>query len=69
VDGYCENNNEYLGSIKCREFLDQLRNYKLLKDSTAWSLFLSYLVAKNNFTLRKYVLNYLSEKLTTVSGQ
>jgi hypothetical protein len=27
VAGYCENITESLGSIKCKEFLDQLRNY------------------------------------------
>jgi hypothetical protein len=32
VAGCYENITEHMGSIKCREFLDQLRNYWLLKD-------------------------------------
>jgi hypothetical protein len=33
-----ENGNELLGSIKGREFLDQLCDYKFLKkDTTPWS--------------------------------
>ena len=36
VAGTCECRNELSGSIKCGEFLDQLRTSKLLeKDSTA----------------------------------
>jgi hypothetical protein len=35
--GCCEHGNEPLGSTKCREFPDQLRNYRLLKkDSAPW---------------------------------
>ena len=36
--GTCECGNEPSGSIKCREFLDQLRmGLVLKKDSTPWS--------------------------------
>ena len=38
VAGTCECCNEPSGSIKCREFLDQLRiGYLLKKDSAPWS--------------------------------
>ena len=38
VAGTCEYGNELLGSIKCGEFLDQLRTGQLVKnDSAAWS--------------------------------
>jgi hypothetical protein len=36
--GSCEGNNEHLGSIKCGEFLDQLRICYLIKKASApWS--------------------------------
>jgi len=36
--GSCEGSNESSGSIKCREFLNQLRNYwNLKKDSVSYS--------------------------------
>jgi len=36
--GTCKCGNEPLGSIKCGEFLEQLKNGQLLKkDSAAWS--------------------------------
>jgi hypothetical protein len=35
VVGCCENGNEPPGFITDREFLDQLRNYKLLKKDDA----------------------------------
>ena len=38
VVGTCDSGNEPLGSIKCGEFLDQLRTGQLLKeDSAEWS--------------------------------
>ena len=38
VAGTCECGNELSGSIKCREFLDQLRTDQFLKkDCTPWS--------------------------------
>jgi hypothetical protein len=41
--GSCENGHELMGYIKYGEFLDQPRNYQLLKkDCTAWSLTVSY---------------------------
>jgi hypothetical protein len=34
----CEHGSEPSGSIKCREFLDYLSNYQLLKEySASWS--------------------------------
>jgi hypothetical protein len=45
VAGCCECGNERLGSIKCGEFLDWLRNCWLLKKASApWSLLLSYVL-------------------------
>jgi hypothetical protein len=35
--GTCECGNETSGSIKCAEFLDQLKSSWLLKDSASWS--------------------------------
>jgi hypothetical protein len=35
VVGYCECGNELLGSIKCGEFLDYVRNCQLLKKVSA----------------------------------
>jgi len=38
VTGPCEHANESSGSIKCREFLDQLSDYQLVKKGSAsWS--------------------------------
>jgi hypothetical protein len=28
----CENGNKHLGSMKCGEFLDDMRNYQLIED-------------------------------------
>ena len=35
---YCERGNEPLGSIKRGQFLDYLRNYKLLNDSDSMEI-------------------------------
>jgi len=35
--GSCEHSNEHLGSIRSGKFLDQLSDYKLLKDSSPLS--------------------------------
>jgi hypothetical protein len=38
MTGACECGNEFLDSIKCGEFLDQMRNGQLLKkDPAPWS--------------------------------
>jgi len=37
VTGSCEHGNETWGSIKFQEFLDQLSDYQLLKDSVPCS--------------------------------
>jgi hypothetical protein len=33
---YCERRNESTSSIKHREFIDEMKEYELLKDSAAW---------------------------------
>jgi hypothetical protein len=39
VEGFCEHGNEPLGSIKCREILEYVSGWWLLKkDSPLWSL-------------------------------
>jgi hypothetical protein len=39
MKGYCEGGDELSSSIKCGEFLDQLRNCKLInKASAIWCL-------------------------------
>ena len=44
--GCCECGNEPLGYVKFGEFLDQVRNCKLVrKDSSSWSQSVSYLVS------------------------
>ena len=46
----CECGNEPSGSIKCGEFLDQLRYSQLVKkDSAPWSQFLVWLVSQLTF--------------------
>ena len=35
---YCERGSEPSGSIKCKQFLDYLRNYKLLNDSASMEI-------------------------------
>jgi hypothetical protein len=43
--GCCEHSNELLGSIKVREFLDQLRDYLILKkDLDSWNWLIGWLV-------------------------
>ena len=43
VAGTCECGNQPSGSIKCEEFLDQLKTSQLLKkDSTPWSMINKY---------------------------
>jgi len=38
MGGSCENSNEPPSSAKCREFQNDMQNYKLLKkDSAAWN--------------------------------
>jgi hypothetical protein len=37
VAGPCEHSNKLLGSIKGREFLDKVSDYKFLKDSAPCS--------------------------------
>jgi hypothetical protein len=37
VEGSCEHGNEPSGSVKRWEVLQYLYNWRLLKDSTAWS--------------------------------
>jgi hypothetical protein len=42
VEGFCEQDNEPPGSIKCWEFLDYLHNWRILKKGSApWSQLLS----------------------------
>jgi hypothetical protein len=42
--GCCEYGDELLGSMKCREFFDQLRFYWVLKkDSVSWSYLVGWL--------------------------
>ena len=51
VVGTCERGNEPSGSIKCGEFLDQLRIGQLLKkDSAAWSILLKIKPTVHNKT-------------------
>jgi len=46
VAGTCECGNELSGSLKCREFLDLVRAFWLLrKDSAPCTEFVSYLVS------------------------
>ena len=45
--GFCEHFNEPLGLVKCREFLDQLRSYYILKENCVpWSWLVSQSVGR-----------------------
>jgi hypothetical protein len=44
--GSCEHGNEPSGSIKHKEFLDQMSNFHIVNDSDAWNWYEVKLVLK-----------------------
>lgn len=57
-----QHGNEHRGSINCWECLDQLREYRLLKDHAPWSLFV-YMCLEINSTEQIPQVNVICKKV------
>jgi VanZ family protein len=63
VVGSCEHSNKPSGSIKGREFLDQLNDYQHLKDSAPWNwlvtkIYMKLRFLRTSFLKVRYVLHF-----------